>query len=175
MCVQYVCMCVWCVCVRVCVPCACIHECVFSVPVCAYCACLALRLPTRTRLAAASPRSQACGASPGLERWCRGMSQSREPQAPTSSQVHLGGTGRIGRAHLPAHRMPSLGDLGKEMGLCIIKTGRAEDPVLAVQGRVSEETGTCRLLSKRKEVGWWRGRSALETEKLRHREKWTET
>lgn len=92
----------------------------------------------------------------------QGMSQSRELM-PTSVQVHLGGTGRSWAAHLPAHRMPSLGDLGEEMGLCIIKTGRAEDPVLAVQSRVSEKPEcTCRLLSgvEVAEAG-----STLETDK----------
>ena len=112
---------------------------------------------TRTRLAAASPRSRACGASLGMERWCRGMSQSRELSADIQSEFTLVAQEGAGRAHLPAHRMPSLGDLGKEMGLYIIKTGRAEDPVLAVQSHVSEKPVSADFSPRERRVGWWRG------------------
>ena len=140
---MYVCA----VCVHVCLVCVfgvcvcsmCMYPCA-----CVQCACVCLHVymfgseasHTRPRLAAASPRSRACGASPGLERWCRGMSQSRELSADIQSKFTLVAQEGAERAHLPAHRRLSLGDLGKEMGLCIIKTRRAEDPVLAVQSRV---------------------------------------
>ena len=129
-CLVYVCVCVQCECVCVCVciqcPCVCLHVCMFGIEDSHTWACLT----------ATSPPSQACRASPGMERWCRGMSQSRELSTDIQSAFALVAQEGAERAHLPAHRRLSLGDLGKEMGLCIIKTRRAEDPVLAVQSRV---------------------------------------
>ena len=157
-CVQYVCMCVWCVCacvfgvcvcMRVCVQCACVclHVCMFG----------SEASHTWTHLAAASPLSRACGASPGMERWCGGMSQSRELSADIQSAFTLVAQEGSGQAHLPAHRRPSLGNLGEEMGCCIIKTGHTEDPVLAAWRRGSEKLVPVDFSPRERRMGWWRG------------------
>ena len=69
-CVCSMCACVFgvCMCMRVCVQCACVclHVCMFG----------SEASHTWTRLAAASLLSRAFGASPGMERWFGGMSQS---------------------------------------------------------------------------------------------------
>ena len=74
----------WCVYVCVCSMCACVFGVCVCMRVCVQCSCVCLHVcmfgseasHTWTRLAAAAPLSRACGASPGMERWCGGMSQS---------------------------------------------------------------------------------------------------
>ena len=87
----------------------------------------------------------------------QGHVPERELSADIQSKFTLVAQEGAERAHLPAHRRLSLGDLGKEMGLCIIKTRRAEDPVLAVQSHVSEKPVSADFSPRERRVGWWRG------------------
>ena len=143
-----VCACVFgvCVCMRVCVQCECVclHVCMFG----------SEASHTWTHLAAASPLSRAYGASPGMERWCRGMSQSQELSADIQLEFTLVAQEGAGQAHLPAHKRPSLGNLGEEMGCCIIKTGHTEDPVLAAWRCGSEKLVPVDFSPRERRMGW---------------------
>ena len=75
--------CVQCVCACTCVP-ARVCACTFGTEA----------SHTRDRLEAAFPPSQACGASPGMESWCSGTSQSRELSADIQSAFALEAQGR---------------------------------------------------------------------------------
>ena len=89
-----------------------------------------------------------------MERWCRGMSQSRELSTDIHSAFALVAQEGARRAHLPDHRRLSLGDLGEEIGHCIIKTGHTEDPVLAAWRRGSENHETADFSPRERRMGW---------------------
>ena len=82
------------------------------------------------------------------------MSQSRELSADIQSAFTLVAQEGSGQAHLPAHRRPSLGNLGEEMGCCIIKTGHTEDPVLMAWRRGSEKLVPVDFSPRERRMGW---------------------
>ena len=98
------------------------------------------------------------------------MSQSRELSTDIHSAFALVAQEGARRAHLPDHRRLSLGDLGEEIGHCIIKTGHTEDPVLVAWRRGSEKLLSWTSLQEKGGWGGGEGRSALETEKQTQRE-----
>lgn len=163
----YVCMRarVWCaVCTRVHVcacTCVCLHVVMFGTEA----------SHTRDHLAAACPPSRARGASPGMESWCRGTSQSRELSADIQSAFALEAQGRPRKEPGELTRPPIGGRAwavwGRKRGSGGVKTGRAEGAVLAARRRGSEQREPADLSPSERRMGCWRGETSSRDRQTR--------
>lgn len=166
-----ICVCSLCVCIRVWCACVC------SVRVCAVCVCVPALVcasmfgteasHTWDRLEAAFPPSRACGASPGMESWCSGTSQSRELSADIQSAFALEAQGRPRKEPAELTCPPIGGRAGRSAG----GNGALQELKEDVRGGVAQKREP-EGFSPSERMGCWRGETALETDRngQRHEE-----